>query len=208
VDQPVTPPKTPYEIAGGGEVIEAIVARFYELMASEPAYAELRAIHAEDLAPVQQGLTQFLKAWMGGPKDWFAQGKCVMSLHRGFPISGAIGGQWAEAMQRAIADMLDDFEAGDQVELRARHRKRLDRGGAVVDLQLHRRCVGARYGDILGRRVDARDGRAHARKRLGDQPGAATDIERAQARERRAVARAVARSDGTPRRGCSPAAAD
>ncbi|MCH4151290.1 MAG: globin [Sphingobium sp.] len=104
MDQPVTPPKTPYEIAGGGEVIEAIVARFYELMASEPAYAELRAIHAEDLAPVQQGLTQFLKAWMGGPKDWFAQGKCVMSLHRGFPISGAIGGQWAEAMQRAIAD--------------------------------------------------------------------------------------------------------
>lgn len=104
MDQPVSPPTTPYDMAGGAEVVEAIVARFYELMDNEPAYTDLRAIHAEDLGPVKDGLAQFLKAWMGGPKDWFAQGKCVMSLHREFPISGAIGEQWADAMQRAIAD--------------------------------------------------------------------------------------------------------
>lgn len=107
MDQPVSPPRTPYELAGGADVVEAIVARFYELMDGEPLYAELRAIHAADLTPVKEGLTQFLKAWMGGPKDWFSQGKCVMSLHRGFPISGAIGEQWVEAMQRAIADQKD-----------------------------------------------------------------------------------------------------
>ena len=104
VDQPASRPKTPYEIAGGADVVEAIVARFYELMDTESAYADLRAIHAEDLGPVQKGLTQFLKAWMGGPKDWFDQGKCVMSLHRAFPISCAIGQQWSDAMQRAISD--------------------------------------------------------------------------------------------------------
>jgi hemoglobin len=59
------------------------------------------------LAPVQQGLTQFLKAWMGGPKDWFATGKCVMSLHREFPISASMGRQWADAMQQAIADQVN-----------------------------------------------------------------------------------------------------
>lgn len=104
MDQAVSRPTTPYEMAGGAEVIETIVARFYALMDMDPAYAELRSIHAADLGPVKEGLTQFLMAWMGGPKDWFDQGKCVMSLHRKFPISDLIGGQWVEAMQRAIAD--------------------------------------------------------------------------------------------------------
>lgn len=107
MDQPASHLKTPYELAGGADVVEAIVARFYALMDTDPAYAELRAIHAEDLGPVKEGLTQFLKAWMGGPKDWFEQGRCVMSLHRAFPISGAIGEQWADAMQRAIAGQED-----------------------------------------------------------------------------------------------------
>lgn len=103
MDQPSTKPVTPYELAGGSAAISSIVSRFYELMDSEPAYAELRAIHADDLGPVREGLTQFLNAWMGGPKDWFSQGKCVMSLHREFPISRDIGAQWADAMARAIA---------------------------------------------------------------------------------------------------------
>lgn len=107
MDQPISPPMTPYEIAGGAEVVEAIVARFYDLMDTDPAYADLRAIHANDLGPVKEGLAQFLKAWMGGPKDWFGQGKCVMSLHREFPISASMGRQWADAMQQAIADQVN-----------------------------------------------------------------------------------------------------
>lgn len=107
MDQPASRPKTPYELAGGADVVEAIVARFYALMDTDPTYADLRAIHAEDLGPVKAGLAQFLKAWMGGPKDWFEQGRCVMSLHRAFPISSAIGEQWADAMQRAISGQED-----------------------------------------------------------------------------------------------------
>ena len=78
MDQPTTKPATPYEALGGSAVIERIVARFYEQMDNDPAYAALRAIHAEDLGPVRAGLIQFLNAWTGGPKDWFGQGKCVM----------------------------------------------------------------------------------------------------------------------------------
>ena len=88
-------------------MIERIVARFYEQMDNDPAYAALRAIHAEDLGPVRAGLIQFLNAWTGGPKDWFGQGKCVMSLHRAFPISAEVGEQWATAMTCAIAEQAD-----------------------------------------------------------------------------------------------------
>ena len=85
-------PATPHDLLGGAPVFEAIAHRFYDLMEQDPAYAELRAMHAEDLEP---------------PRDWFEAnpGKCMMSLHRDFPISRATAEQWADAMARAIADV-------------------------------------------------------------------------------------------------------
>ena len=71
------PPATPYDRIGGREVLRAIVNRFYDLMDEDPAYAGLRAMHAEDLAPMRQSLTGFLTGWSGGPRDWFAEGKWV-----------------------------------------------------------------------------------------------------------------------------------
>lgn len=100
-------PATPYDALGGAQVIEAIVTRFYALMDADPDYKELRALHAPDLSSVQHGLTLFLKAWTGGPKDWFERGQCVMSLHRKFPISAQVAEQWVEAMKRAIAEQRD-----------------------------------------------------------------------------------------------------
>lgn len=96
-------PSTPYEILGGHEAVEAIVAHFYQLIDVDPAYKELRALHAADLAPIQHGLTQFLNSWLGGPKDWFERGQCVMSLHRRFPINTGVAEQWADAMKRSIS---------------------------------------------------------------------------------------------------------
>lgn len=97
-------PVTPYELLGGSKVVAAIGNRFYELMDSEPQYAELRALHAPDLGPVRQGLIEFMNAWLGGPKDWFSRGKCVVSLHGPIAITTQVGSQWADAMARAIAD--------------------------------------------------------------------------------------------------------
>lgn len=96
-------PATPYEALGGARTVEDIVARFYALMDGGPGYRELRALHAADLSSARNGLTLFLKAWLGGPKDWFERGQCVMSLHRKFPIPAAVAEQWADAMARAIA---------------------------------------------------------------------------------------------------------
>lgn len=94
---------TPYQMIGGTDAVAAIVDRFYDLMDSDPSYADLRALHARDLGTVRHGLALFLNAWLGGPKDWFERGSCVMSLHRRFPISSSVADQWSDAMARAIA---------------------------------------------------------------------------------------------------------
>ena len=83
--------------------------------------------------------------------------------------------------------MLDDLHRGDEIEGRARQRRELAR--VILDREpLPRRMV-ARGGDILRRRIDARHRRAHSRQRLGEQPGAAADVDRGAAGQRKALAR-------------------
>ncbi|MDE2301578.1 MAG: group II truncated hemoglobin [Sphingomonadales bacterium] len=100
-------PPSPFDRLGGADSIRAIVERFYDLMDSDPAYAELRAMHAADLAPMRVSLAGFLTGWAGGPRDWFAAnpGRCMMSIHRHLAITPQVAQQWADAMQRAIADI-------------------------------------------------------------------------------------------------------
>ena len=102
--RPPAPPATPYERLGGREVLRTIVDRFYDLMDEDPAYAALRAMHAADLTPMRESLTGFLTGWSGGPRDWFATGKCVMSAHKSLAIDPALVDEWMDAMGRAIED--------------------------------------------------------------------------------------------------------
>jgi len=108
VEQPQdhSPSATPFERIGGHAVLRRITDRFYDLMEQDPAYAELRAMHAADLAPMRESLPAFLAGWAGGPRDWFEAnpGKCMMSMHAPFPIDRQTAGQWAEAMRRAVQD--------------------------------------------------------------------------------------------------------
>ena len=90
--------------------MQAICDRFYDLMDSDPAYAQLRAMHAPDLSAMRKSLAGFLAAWAGGPRDWFMDnpGKCMMSAHKAYAITPAVAGQWADAMKRAIADVASE----------------------------------------------------------------------------------------------------
>lgn len=102
-----TTSNTPFYKLGGHETMQAICNRFYDLMDSDPAYADLRAMHAPDLAKMKSSLAGFLAGWAGGPRDWFEAnpGKCMMSAHKPFTITKAVAGQWADAMKRAIAEV-------------------------------------------------------------------------------------------------------
>ncbi len=68
--------------------MQAIVDRFYDLMDNDPAYAELRAMHAPDLTRMRGELARFLAGWAGGPRDWFEDnpGRCMMSVHKPYAI--------------------------------------------------------------------------------------------------------------------------
>ena len=107
-----TRPTTPYERLGGRPTLQKITDRFYDLMETEPAYAGLRAMHAPDLAPMRASLTGFLCGWSGGPRDWFEAnpGRCMMSIHKAFPIDADTARQWADAMGRAINDTIGESD--------------------------------------------------------------------------------------------------
>lgn len=106
----MTKPRTAYDLLGGRPVVRRLVDRFYDLMEDDPAYAELRALHAPDLGPMRESLTDFLVAWLGGPRDWFEQrpGRCMMSVHRGVAITQISADQWADAMTRALVESVAD----------------------------------------------------------------------------------------------------
>jgi hemoglobin len=107
--EPQSKPQLPFDRIGGREPIARMVNRFYDLMESEPDFAELRAMHAPDLAPMRESLTDFLMAWMGGPRDWFEKrpGACIMSAHRALEgMNFAAATQWVLAMQQAAKETI------------------------------------------------------------------------------------------------------
>ena len=95
---------TPFELIGGVEPIRRVVDAFYDLLESDPQYAELRAMHAPDMTPMRAALTGFFTGWMGGSREWFtAQGGfCVMTRHSKMPITGKTAKQWSDAMRAAL----------------------------------------------------------------------------------------------------------
>ncbi len=126
------PAISPFERIGGHAALRAITDRFYDLMDQDPAYAELRAIHAADLGDMRAQLPSFLAGWAGGPRDWFEAnpGKCMMSAHGGMAITRATADQWAEAMARAIAetDVADRELGAAMADVLSRMAKGMARG--------------------------------------------------------------------------------
>jgi len=107
----------PFLAVGGRDGVRGIVDRFYDLMDSSPAYSDLRAMHAQDLAPMRTSLSGFLCGWLGGDTDWFAAnpGKCMMSLHAGFPINAAVADQWTSAMRQAMEDCGVEIQTASRI---------------------------------------------------------------------------------------------
>src|SRR3546814_14908386 len=85
-------------------IFRQITYHFYYLMDADPAYAQLRDLHAEDLASMRVFLACFLNAWLGGPRDWFVEhpGVCMMSSHARLSITRATAASWEDARRRAV----------------------------------------------------------------------------------------------------------
>ena len=95
---------TIYEAIGGMGQIEALTARFYELMDSVPQFATIRALHPADLQSSRDKLFMFLSGWLGGP-DLYVQNighPMLRRRHLPFAIGEAERDQWVACMLLAM----------------------------------------------------------------------------------------------------------
>jgi hemoglobin len=98
---------SPYELIGGEPGVRRLVDAFYDVMEQDPAYAELRAMHEEDLGPTRESLTGFFSVWLGGPREWLEKrgGFCIMSRHAKMNVTQKTADQWMSAMRHAVAQV-------------------------------------------------------------------------------------------------------
>lgn len=95
--------QTPYQILGE-EGIRELSNAFYDIMASLPEAAGLRAMHASDLSPMKQKLAEYLTGWMGGPPlyaDKYGT-VCMTSPHEPYHIGPEERDQWLLCMDKAL----------------------------------------------------------------------------------------------------------
>ena len=97
---------TPYARLGGDAAVRALVDRFYDLMELEPGYAQLRAVHGNDLTSARDKLYWFLSGWLGGPSlyiERFGHPR-LRARHLPFAIGTVERDQWLACMNQALVE--------------------------------------------------------------------------------------------------------
>ena len=105
-------PQTFYDAVGGHDTFVALVARFYEGVASDPP---LRAIYPEDdLGPAEIRFRMFLEQYWGGPTTYSDdRGHPRLRMRHGpFEVTPSQRDRWLTHMRAAI-DSLDLTAAQD-----------------------------------------------------------------------------------------------
>lgn len=97
---------TPHTALGGEAGVRALVERFYDLMALDPEYAALRALHAPNLDSAREKLFLFLSGWLGGPPLYAERygHPRLRARHLPFAIGILERDQWLACMARALDD--------------------------------------------------------------------------------------------------------
>jgi hemoglobin len=102
-----------YQAAGGIDGLHRLVDDFYRIMDENPAFAELRGMHPEDLAVSRDKLACFLSGWLGGPKLFREKYGpiAIPAFHAQWPIDEHGSRAWLDCMAEAIAcqDFAPDF---------------------------------------------------------------------------------------------------
>ncbi len=96
-------PQTPYQILGE-DGIRRLVDAFYDIMDTLPEASGVRAMHADDLAPIKEKLADYLIGWMGGPPRYAEKygSVCMTEPHAPYHIGPEERDQWLLCMHRAL----------------------------------------------------------------------------------------------------------
>ena len=107
-----------YEMSGGAEKVGELVDRFYDLMALEDPFIELRSMHSQDLSGSRDKLKLFLTGWLGGPDVYSPKyGQPMLrARHLPFKIGLKERNQWLACMYRAMEDCGIDGQISTQLE--------------------------------------------------------------------------------------------
>jgi hemoglobin len=110
--------KSIYESIGGIDKVDALVDRFYDLMALEPIFADLRAMHPQDLSNSREKLKFFLTGWMGGPDIYSPKygHPMLRARHLPFQIGIKERNQWLACMYRALEECGIEGNVASQLE--------------------------------------------------------------------------------------------
>lgn len=95
---------TAYHRLGGEKRLRALSHRFYALMASEPEYQALRALHPADLSESEEKLFAFFSGWLGGPplfEQKYGHPR-LRARHLPFRIDKQQRNLWLHCMKRAM----------------------------------------------------------------------------------------------------------
>ncbi len=98
--------ETPFAKLGGATALRTLVEHFYDLMEIEPAYADLRRVHAADLGKAREKLYLFLSGWLGGP-DLYVERyghPQLRARHLPFSIGLVERDQWLACMKQALGE--------------------------------------------------------------------------------------------------------
>ena len=100
-------PQTLYGVIGGGERVRELVDRFYDLMALEPEFAAIHAMHPNPNDSSREKLFMFLSGWTGGPDLFVGRHghPRLRARHLGFAIGTQERDQWLRAMAWAMEDL-------------------------------------------------------------------------------------------------------
>ena len=100
------PGPTPFERLGGEPGVRALVDRFYDLMDLEPPFAELRALHPQDMQGSRDKLFWFLCGWLGGPNHYIERfgHPRLRARHLPYEIGIAERDQWMACMMLAMQE--------------------------------------------------------------------------------------------------------
>jgi len=107
-----------YEALGGLDQIYRLVDRFYDLMALEPAFEALRAMHPQDLSSSREKLKFFLTGWMGGPDIYSPKygHPMLRARHLPFKIGVKERNQWLACMYQALEECGVNGNVAKQLE--------------------------------------------------------------------------------------------
>tara|TARA_B100001540_G_scaffold314426_1_gene339338 strand:+ start:5323 stop:5697 length:375 start_codon:yes stop_codon:yes gene_type:complete len=96
--------KTPYDVMGGEPVVRALVHEFYKAMDTMPEVKKIRDMHKSDLKPMEERLSLYLMAWLGGPRTWLEQGNgmCMTEPHAPYKIDAEARDMWMMCMDAAL----------------------------------------------------------------------------------------------------------